>query len=171
MAKVVPGLIGLAILFVLLGAPADAADMQPAARTAGAGFGLMGATPDGTAFTLNGHADQFLNNNVSVGPLAQLAFTGDMFLLGISGQFKYWHEIPDTARRVKLYFQGGLGFVYANVLESDMSWLIPLGVGLDYLTSPNTALTADLLLNFTYLQNTPRHDAHVMPTFTIGFRF
>jgi hypothetical protein len=162
---------GVALILVLLTAPAEAADMRPGAITAGGGVGLMGGTPDGTAFTLSGRAEQFINSNVSVGPLAQLAFTGDMFLLGLSGQIKYWTEIPDTARRVKLNFQGGLGFVHANVLASDTSWLIPLGVGLDYATSPQTTLTADLLLNFTYLENTPRHDAHVMPTFTVGFRF
>jgi hypothetical protein len=150
---------------------ADTTDMRPGAMTAGAGLGFMGGTPDGTAFTLNGHADQFLTSNVSVGPLAQLAFTGDLFLLGISAQVKYWTEVPDTGRRLRVNFQGGLGFVHANVLRSDTSWLLPLGAGLDYAIAPRLALTADLLLNFTYLENTPQHDAHVMPTFTVGFRF
>jgi len=164
--------LALALFLVSLGVGTlHAADLRAGTMTGGAGLGLMGGTPDGTAFTLKGHAEQFVTPTLSVGPLAQLAFTGDMFLLGISGQLKYWMEIPETGRRLKANFQGGLGFVHANVLRSDTSWLIPLGGGLDYAISPRQSLTADLLLNFTNLENTPRHDAHVMPTFTVGFRF
>jgi hypothetical protein len=148
-----------------------AAEMKQGAITAGAGLGLMGATPDGTAFTLNGRAEQFVTSNVSVGPMAQMAFTGGMFLLGVSGQVKYWNEIPDTAHRLKLTFQAGFGLVHAEVLESDTSWLLPIGVGLDYAISLQRSLTADLLLNFTNLENTPQHTAHVMPTVTVGLRF
>jgi hypothetical protein len=162
--------LALALVSLEVGTP-HAADMREGAMTAGAGLGIMGGTPGGTAFTLKGHAEQFVTPTLSVGPLAQLAFNGDMFLLAISGQLKYWMEIPDTGRRLKANLQGGFGFVHANVLRSDTSWLIPLGGGLDYAISPRQSLTADLLLNFTNLENTPQHDAHVMPTFTVGFRF
>ena len=169
---VVRVMVAVAVMLGALGPRhATAADMQPGVTTAGAGLGLMGATPDGTAFTLNAHGEQFIYPNVSVGPLVQLAFTGDLFLLGISGQVKHWTEVANTAGRLRVCFQGGFGFVHANVLESDNSWLIPLGAGLDYAISPRQAVTADLLLNFTHLENTRQHDAHVMPTFTVGFRF
>jgi hypothetical protein len=163
----------IAVIAVLLASVpgADAMEIKPGQVTGGLGMGLMGGTPDGTAFALSGHAEQFVNPNLSVGPLAQFALTGNMVLFGVSGQVKYWYEVPNTARRVKLNFQGGLGLVHADVEASDTSWLLPLGAGVDYAMTPRTSLTADFLLNFTNLQNTPTHDAHVMPTFTVGFRF
>jgi hypothetical protein len=166
------GLSLAATLLMLANAvPCWAGDLRPGRMTAGAGLGIMGGTPDGTAVTLNGHAEQFVNSNLSVGPLAQIAFTGDMFLLGITGQLKYWMDVPDTGHRLKVNFQGGLGVVHADVGSSDTSFLIPLGAGLDYAITPETSLTADFLLNFTNLQNTPQHDAHVMPSITVGLRF
>jgi len=160
------------ILTVLTSVPqVEAMDIKPGQVTGGLGMGLMGGTPDGTAFALSGHVEQFVNPNLSVGPLAQFAVTGNMVLFGVSGQVKYWYEVPNTARRVKLNFQGGLGLIHADVEASDTSWLLPLGAGVDYAMTPKTSLTADFLLNFTNLKNTPAHDAHVMPTFTVGFRF
>ncbi len=51
----------------------------------GAGFGMLGSTPDGTAFTTDGHADYFLTDQFSVGPLLQVGFTNDMAQIGLSG--------------------------------------------------------------------------------------
>ena len=69
------------------------------AWSGGAAVGFLGNTPDGTAFATNLHADYFLNNQLSVGPLGQFAITGDLFQVGLSGQGKYWvplaHMISD----------------------------------------------------------------------------
>ncbi len=58
------------------------------------------------------------------------------------------------------------------------SFLIPLGVGLDYAVTPRLAITADFLLNFTSLGDNVRVggatvDLHtnVMPAFYLGVRF
>src|SRR5690348_4389305 len=143
----------------------------PGRWSAGGGIGFLGATPSGTAFALNGNADYFLHRYFSVGPLMQIAFTGDLTQFGLSGQGKYWFDIPDTANRAKLVFQGGLGFIHADRLDSDTSWLIPLGVGVDYAMTQKMALTATFLLNFTDLDTGHGKDAHVMPGLTFGVRF
>jgi hypothetical protein len=143
----------------------------PGQWSAGGGIGFLGATPSGTAFALNGNADYFLHRYFSVGPLMQIAFTGSLTQFGLSGQAKYWFDIPDTANRVKLVVQGGLGFIHADRLDSDTSWLIPLGVGIDYAMTQKLALTATFLLNFTDLDTGHGKDAHVMPGLTCGVRF
>ena len=71
-----------------------AAEPQAGAWSGGAAIGFLGYTQDGTAFATNVHADYFLNRQVSVGPLAQLAVTGDLFQFGLSGQGKYWLDLP-----------------------------------------------------------------------------
>ena len=143
----------------------------PGRWSAGGGIGFLGATPSGTAFALNGNADYFLHRYFSVGPLMQIAFTGSLTQFGLSGQGKYWFDIPETANRAKLVFQGGLGFIHADRLDSDTSWLIPLGVGIDYAVTEKMALTATFLLNFTDLDTGHGKDAHVMPGLTFGVRF
>ena len=50
-----------------------AAEPRAGAWSGGAAIGFLANTPDGTAFATNVHADYFLNRQVSVGPLAQLA--------------------------------------------------------------------------------------------------
>lgn len=134
-------------------------------------LGFLGNTSDGTAFALNFNADGFLTRNLSLGPLLQLAFTGDMTQVGFSGQAKYWIAIPDTGNRAKLVLQAGLGFVHADFLRSDTSWLIPLGVGLDYAVYRSLSLTTMFLLNFTDLDTGPGTHTNVMPGLTSGVRF
>lgn len=143
----------------------------PGQWSAGGGMGLLGATPSGTAFALNAHADNFMNRYFSIGPLLQVAFVGSLSQVGLSGQAKYWFDIPDTSNRVKIVVQGGLGILHADRLDSDTSWLIPLGVGLDYALTQKMALTANFLLNFTDIDTGHGKDAHVMPGLTFGVRF
>src|SRR5437773_11131640 len=94
------------------GGLAEGADLRPGAWTFGAGLGFLGGTPDGTAFALNLNADAGLIEHLSLGPLVQLGFTGDSAQVGISGQFKYWIDIPGTANRLKVTPQIGFGFVH-----------------------------------------------------------
>ena len=66
--------------------------------------------------------------------------------------------------------QGGIGLVHANFLTADTSWLIPLGVGLDYPLTSEMGLTTTFLVNLTDL-DTSGGSANVMPGFTVGVRF
>ncbi len=137
----------------------------------GGAAGFLDNTPDGMAFAVNMHGDRSMGDRVFVGPLLQLAFTDDMTQCGLTAQAKYWVALPDTDGRARLTLQGGVGFVHADVRRDDTSWLIPLGVGLDYELDARTSLTALLLVNFTDLNTGGRSGADVMPGFTMGLRF
>ena len=152
-------------------APAQAADPQAGTLTGGGALGFLANTPDDTAFALNLNFDYHLNHRLSVGPLLQLGFTGDMTLTGLSGQTKYWLALPGTGDRGKLVFQAGLGFVHADFLQADTSWLIPLGVGFEYALDRRLAVTATFLLNFTDLDTGGGRSTNVMPGLTFGVRF
>jgi hypothetical protein len=148
-----------------------AAEPRAGAWSGGAAIGFLGNTPDGAAFATNVHADYFLNRQISVGPLAQLAVTGDLFQFGFSGQGKYWLDLPGLDKRLKMNLQGGLGFLHADLYTSDTSFLIPIGVGLDYALNQQVSLTSTFLLNFTDVNTGRRTDANVMPGLTFGIRF
>lgn len=145
----------------------------------------MSHTPDGAAeFGLAGHADYFVSDRVSVGPLAQYAGTGNDFLFGLSAQARYWWPLPGFAR-TSVVLQGGLGFVRAGITDTDSrttnnftSFLIPVGVGVDYALTPRLSLTADFLVNVTALGKNEQVDGrefdlhtNVMPAFYLGVRF
>ncbi|MGH7220811.1 MAG: hypothetical protein ACREI1_10845 [Nitrospiraceae bacterium] len=137
----------------------------------GTAVGFLSNTPDGTAFAFNLHADRFLQRNVSFGPLLQLGFTGDLTQIGFSGQGKYWIDLPETDNRAKVVLQAGIGFVHADYFRNDTSFLIPLGIGVDYALNRTVSLTGTFLLNFTDLDTGPRTDTNVMPGLTFGVRF
>ncbi len=152
-------------------APAQAADPQAGTWTGGGALGFLANTPDDTAFALNLDFDYRLNHALSVGPLLQLGFTGDLTLTGLSGQAKYWLALPGTGDRGKLVLQAGLGFVHADFRQSDTSWLLPLGVGFDYALDRRLAVTVTFLLNFTDLDTGGGTGTNVMPGLTLGVRF
>lgn len=167
-------------------AQAQVHELRAGQWSGGGGIGFMADTPDGIAeFAFNGHADYFVTNAFSVGPLAQYAGVGNDFMFGLSVQGRYWWNIPGTSNLAKLVLQGGIGFVRAGIKDTDSgtantygSFLIPIGVGIDYAVTERLALTADFLLNFTTLGETVRargqdFDLHtnVMPAFYIGIRF
>ena len=160
------GLVSVAIIGVT-----EATEPQAGNSSGGAAIGFLGNTPDGTAFATNLHADYFLNRQISVGPLAQFAVTGDLFQVGVSGQGKYWLNLPGLDNRLKVNLQGGVGFLYADLHSSDTSWLIPIGVGADYELNQQLSLTSTFLLNFTDLDTGRGTDASVMPGLTFGVRF
>ena len=147
----------------------------------GGAVGFLGNTPGGTAFALNFDAGVFLTPAFSVGPLLQIALTGNLDQVGLSGQGKYWVNIPTTSNRGKITLQAGLGFVHADRSDSDTSFLIPLGVGLDYRLNDAIAVYADFILNFTNLDNKHDHGhgrghghgdhTNIMPGLTFGVRF
>ncbi len=105
-------------------------------------------------------------------------------IFGLSAQAKYWWDIPGS-HRARLVVQGGVGFIRAGIEDADSgvtdtytSFLIPLGIGLDYALSQRFAVTADVLLNVTSLGQTMRAggrdvDLHtnLMPGLDLGVRF
>jgi hypothetical protein len=167
-------------------AEAQVKELTSGQWSGGAGMGFVGSTPDGVAeFAFNGHADYFVAERFSIGPLGQYAGVGNDFLFGLSAQARYWWDIPGTDHVAKLVLQGGLGFVRAGIKDTDSgtantygSFLIPIGVGIDYAVTERLAITVDFLLNFTSLGETVRasgreFDLHtnVMPALYLGIRF
>jgi Outer membrane protein beta-barrel domain len=160
---------------------------KPGQWSGGAGVGFLTNTPDGVAeFGIKGHADYFWTSSFSVGALAQYAGVGNDFVFGLSAQAKYWWDIPGSGNRAKLVIQGGLGFVRAGIEDDDTgvaftdgSFLIPVGIGVDYALSRRIALTAEVLVNFTSLGEHARGEdgrevdlhTNVMPGFYLGVRF
>lgn len=135
----------------------------------GSSAGVMFSTPDGTAFGVNGNAEYFLADNFSIGPLAQLGLTGDMVLIGVSGQGKYYIPLPGTPGRIAV--QGGVGVAHADFRANDTSWLVPLGVEYDYALNSRLDLTATVLVNVTNLHTGGGSGADVMPGLAFGVHF
>lgn len=148
-----------------------ASELRPGRWSGGSSLGFLGSTPDGVAFAMNGNAEHFVSQNVSIGPLVQLGLTNDMTLLGFSGQGKYYIDMPGTQGRGKLVTQGGIGFTHADFRQDDTSWLVPLGIGYDYTMGSGISLSAMGLVNFTNLHTGSGSGADVMPGFTFGVRF
>lgn len=136
-------------------AEAEVQDLTSERWSGGVGTGFVGSAPDGIAeFAINGHADYFLAEHISIGPLAQYAGVGNDFLFGLSAQARYWWDIPGTDHLAKLVVQGGIGFIRAGIKDTDSgtanaygSFLVPVGIGIDYTVTPRLAVTADFLLN------------------------
>lgn len=156
-------------LIIPIGVSAE--EPRMGAWSGGAAVGFLGNTPDGTAFATNLHADYFINNQLSVGPLGQLAITGDLFQVGFSGQGKLWIPMAHVDQRLKANLQAGIGLLHANYLTSDTSFLIPLGVGLDYALNEKISLISTFLLNLTDIDTGNGNDTNVMPGLTFGARY
>jgi hypothetical protein len=138
----------------------------------GAGLGLMGGTVDGETFALGAQGDYYFTNELSVGPLLQMGFTGDLFQLGLSGQVKYTMDVRQIPA-LKPHVEAGIGFIYANLDRGshsgdDVGFLIPLGFGLEYRLSRRLSLDTTFYLNFTNL-DPGKHD-NFFATWLIGAR-
>jgi hypothetical protein len=139
----------------------------------GAGLGLMGGTVDGETFALGGNLDYYFTHELSVGPLLQMGITGDLFQPGLSGQVKYMMDVRQIPA-LKPHVEAGIGFIYANLdrarfSNDDVSFLIPLGFGLEYRFSRRLSLNTTVYLNFTSL-DPGKHD-NFFTTWLIGARF
>lgn len=160
----------LGLLAVSRPAEAQNTDHITPTWTLGSGVGLMGNTPGGTAFNFNVYADRFMGRSFSLGPLVQIARTGNEFQTAVSAQGKYWIDLLGAGDRLKANLQAGLGFIHADYMAGDTSWVIPVGVGIDYILTREVAVTGTFLLNFADL-HTGQGTGHVMPAVTVGLRF
>jgi hypothetical protein len=176
--------LSLAGLATAGGAHADVTDPGPSRWSGGAGVGFLGNSPDGPEPALAGHAQYLVTDRLSVGPLVQYAGAGNDVIVGLSMQVRYWWSILARGR-ARLVVQGGVGFVHAVIEDADSgaektdsSFVIPVGMGLDYAVTPRIAVTADLVLNVTSLGGDVsvgdrEVDLHtnIMPAFYLGVRF
>jgi hypothetical protein len=165
-------------------AHADVSDLRPGRWSGGAGVGVLANTPDGPEFGLAGYADYFVAPGLSVGPLVQYGGVGNDVVATLSVQAKYWWRIL-TSGRARLVLQGGVGVIAADIEDADTgasdrdaSFVIPLGIGVDYAVTPRVAVTADLVLSVTSLGEVVSVGdrdvdlrTNLIPAFFLGVRF
>ena len=139
----------------------------------GAGLGLHAGTSDNTAFALGFNGDYYFTQGLSVGPLLQVGFTGDLFQFGFTGQVKYTFDLKEIPA-LKPHIEAGLGFIYADLdrsggrNEDDASFLIPLGIGAEYRLTNSISLDTNFLFNFTDLDV---RDENFFFTWLVGLRY
>jgi hypothetical protein len=140
----------------------------------GADIGVVGGTIDGTGFAVGINGDYPIAPHISVGPLIQLGVTDHLFQIGVSGQVKLTLDLPDVPE-LKPQFQAGIGFVHADISvgpnsADDTSWLIPIGMGLEYRAMKNLYVATTLLFDWTHLNVAGRSDDLDVAWF-VGLRF
>ncbi len=166
------------VVFVALTPFAEAQQAQSKDQRAGrfilgAGMGLQANTPDGTTFALGLNGDYYVTQGLSVGPLLQLGFTGDLFQFGLTGQAKYTFDIKEIPA-LKPHVEAGVGFIYADLdrgrlgSEHDTSFLFPLGIGAEYRLTNSISLDSTALFNFTDLDV---RDKNFFFTWLVGLRY
>jgi len=139
----------------------------------GAGLGLHAGTPDNTAFALGFNGDYYFTQGFSIGPLLQFGFTDDLFQFGFTGQAKYTFDLKEIPA-LKPHIEAGLGFIYLNLdrsrggSEDDVSFLIPLGMGVEYRLTNSISLDTNFLFNFTDLDV---RDENFFFTWLVGLRY
>ena len=166
------------IVFLVLSQFAEAQGVRSEDHRAGrfifgAGLGLQAGTPDSTAFAFGFGGDYYFTQGISVGPLFQFGFTGDLFQFGFSGQAKYTFDLKEIPA-LKPHIEAGVGFIYADLdrgrwgSEHDVSFLFPLGIGAEYRLTNSISLDNTFLFNFTDLDV---RDTHFFFTWLVGLRY
>jgi hypothetical protein len=165
-------------------AHADLRDPRPGQWSGGAGVGVLANTPDGPEFGLMTHVDYFVAERLSVGPLIQYGGAGYDLVAALSIQARYWWRFLASGN-ARLVVQGGIGVIAADITDADTgaadtdtSFVIPLGIGVDYAVTPRVAVTADFILNVTSLgevvavggRDVDLH-TNLIPGFFLGVRF
>ena len=128
----------------------------------GSNLGFTSGTVNGTVFTLGLNPDYYLDRNFSIGPMMQITPTGDLFQISFSGvaRFRFrldnnWNLVPYT----------GIGFIHVDldrgsgpnkIDRNDTSWMIPIGLTLEYQATHNMALTSTIQVNL--------HDINLSPS-------
>jgi len=139
----------------------------------GAGLGLQGDTPDGTASALGFSGDYYITEKFSIGPLLQMGFTDDLFQLGLTAQAKYTFDLAEIPE-LKPHIEAGIGFIYSDLDrksrrdEDDASFLIPLGIGAEYRLTNSISLDTTFLFNLT---NLDVRDENFFFTWLVGLKF
>ena len=181
--RVLPALV-IAGVIAAGAAHADVSDPQPGRWSGGVGIGFLANTPDGPELGLVGYADYVVAPRLSVGPLVQYGGVGNDVVAALSAQAKYWWTIMQSGR-ARLVVQAGIGAIVADIEDadtgatmSDASFVIPLGIGVDYAVTPRVAVTADFILNLTSLGEVVSVGGRdvdlrtsVIPGFFLGVRF
>lgn len=139
----------------------------------GGSLGLQADTVDDTAYAVGITGDYHLTHEFSIGLLLQMGFTDDLFQPGLTAQAKYTFDLMEIPK-LKPHVQAGLGIIYADLDrrarrdEDDVSFLIPLGIGVEYRLSKSISLDTTFLFNITNLNV---RDENFFFTWLVGLKF
>lgn len=128
--------------------------------------------PKDTA-ALHVNSDLFIKPHLSIGEAALLI--PDPSKSWQTMQARVWFDVPHTLY-AKAFLQGGVGYLQADpLLPSQSPWaapplVLPLGLGLDYLTDSRYSLTTLFSLNVTDVRVGPQ-SSHLTPGLSFGVRF
>lgn len=153
------------------------ADSRTGRVMLGGNLGMQaGTADDDVAAALVLSMDYFPDENLSLGPLLQVGFTGDLTQFGLSMQAKYTVDLR-RARQLKPNFQAGLGFLHVDMdrppagpNDTELGFLVPFGMGLDYEVASNMLVGTTLLLNFTDANIQGEQVGNVFMTWVFGLK-
>ena len=125
-------------------------------------LGLTTGTVDNTVFTLGLNLDYYPDPNFSIGPMMQISPMGDLFQISFAGVGRYHIRFNN---RINLVPYTGIGLIHVDldkgtgpgsIDRNDTSWLIPIGLSLEYQAVRNIALSSTLQVNL--------HDINLSPS-------
>jgi hypothetical protein len=128
----------------------------------GSDLGLTTGTVNDTVFTLGLNLDYYPDPNFSIGPMMQISPMGDLFQISFAGVGRYHIRFNN---RINLVPYTGIGLIHADldrgtgpgsIDRNDTSWLIPIGLSLEYQAVHNIALSSTLQVNL--------HDINLSPS-------
>jgi len=134
-------LLAVVLIITSLAVSARAQESNPS-------FGLgIGFTVDPETFLMGGRFDVPLAYGFSLGPFVQIGVSDDNTLVGISGNVKYTIPVPEEPK-VLPSLEAGAGVLISDQHDdTETSFLIVLGGGLDYMITRNIGLGGHVYAN------------------------
>jgi len=172
-------LAGLAFLLFPLTANVSLAEADENRWGFGSDLGFTSGTVDGTVFTLGLNLDYYPARNFSVGPMMQISPTGDLFQISFAGVGRYHFRFHNGINLVPFT---GIGLIHVDldrgtgpgaIDRNDTSWLIPIGLSLEYQVVRDLALSSTLQVNLHDINLSPSlsQNDHTSVTLVFGFRW
>jgi hypothetical protein len=130
-------------LLLLLCVPARAERLRLGDWVGSAGMGFMSSP---ALFLISPHIERLYRPNMFLGVLMQAGFGGPeaLFTISFTGRYQLG-EHP----RLRPVVEGGAGFVAASKgFGSSFGVLIHMGMGVDYLVTPDVAISSVVRANF-----------------------
>jgi hypothetical protein len=149
------------LVFLLIGdVPSVAADENRWGF--GSDLGLTTGTVNNTVFALGFNLDYYPDPNFSFGPMMQISPMGDLFQVSFAGVGRYHFRLNNG---INLVPYAGIGLIHvaldkgtgpSRIDRNDTSWIIPIGLSLEYQVVHNIALSSTLQVNL--------HDINLSPS-------
>ncbi len=145
----------------------------------GSDLGLTTGTVNDTVFTLGVNLDYYPDPNFSFGPMMQLSPMGDLFQVTFAGVGRYHFRLNNGINLVPFT---GIGLIHVDldrgtgpgqIDRNDTSWIIPIGLSLEYQAIHNIALSSTLQVNLHDINLSPSlpENDHTSIALLFGFRW